>query len=105
MVKFVNDNDLQFADFDGCQFGLRSCNAGAEFKFLMKPWRFATNIPEVFDGFNGLFCPGTSPGHVHDITRGQNAKHSQGYTRELVTKLHRCIKDHVTGPNSWWTPS
>jgi hypothetical protein len=105
VVKFVNDNDLKFAEFDGCRFGLRSCNAGAEHMFLMKPWRFATNIPEVYSGFHGLFCQGCSPSHQHDVTRGQNARHSQGYSRELVTKLHHCVKEHFTGPNHWWTPS
>ena len=104
VLKFVYDNDLQFADFDGCRFGLRSCNAGEEHKFLMKPWRFATNILEVIDGFSQCFCPGVSLDHVHDVTRGKNAKHSQGYNKEIVVKLHHCIKNHVTGPNHWWTP-
>ena len=78
--RFCAENGLQKAHFDGCRFGLRSCIAGSESKYLMKPWTFATNLPEVFEVFNGMFCPGVSSEHVHDSTCGRNAKHSQGYT-------------------------
>ena len=100
--KFLKDNKMYKANFDGCYFGLRSCVKGSEHLYLRKPWCLATNLPEVLEGFTGLYCPGTGPDHIHDTTCGKNAKHSQGYTVEMVLKLHWCIKRHFEGPNCWW---
>ena len=100
--KFLRDNDLRRASFDGCHFGLRSIVKGSEDLFLNKPWSFATNITEVFDGFDGKLCPGKGPKHRHDTTCGINARHSQGYTNEMVDLLYRCLRDHVVN-SSWWT--
>ena len=101
--RFLRDNEMQKAHFDGCHFGLRSVIPGEEHLFLNKPWTFATNIQEIFDGFNGKLCPGRGPRHQHGTTCGANAKHSQGYSAEMVDLLHRCIKKHIQGCNSWWT--
>ena len=104
VVRFCAENELHKAHFDGCRFGLRSCIPGSESKYLMKPWTFATNLPEIFEIFDDMFCPGVSSEHVHDSTCGKNAKHSQGYTSEIVELIHRGVKRHFEGPNCWWVP-
>ena len=101
--KFLWENSLAKAYFDGCHFGLRSCVKGSESLFLRKPWCIATNLPEVHERFDGRMCPGTGPDHVHGVTCGKDAKHSQGYTRQMVVELHECIRDHFLGSNRWWT--
>ena len=100
--QFLRDNKMQKADFNGCRFGLRSIVKGSEDLFLPKPWTFATNIPEVYDGFHGMFCPGLGPNHQHDSTSGINTRYTQGYAPEMVDLLYACLKKHMEGCNSWW---
>ena len=102
--EFIKTEELQLANLDGCNFGLRSCIPGSEWKYLMKPWTMATNLPEVHARLNGRLCSGTGPNHVHDTTCGKNARHSQGYTTELVQEIHYGIRDYFMGPNCWWHP-
>ena len=59
--------NMHYSDFDGCQMGLHakpSPGEDVDKVFLKKPWRFATNLPEVLPEFN-LLCPGESPDHQH----------------------------------------
>ena len=105
VIQFISSNELRLAHFDGCFYGLRSCIPGSEAKYLNKPSTIATNLPEVHERFDGCMCPGIGPDHVHDVTCGKNAKHSQGYTSKMVENLHYCIKRHFEGPSCWWNPS
>ena len=56
-------NNLFYSDFDGCQYGLQPRFAETH-QYLMKPWRFATNIPDILPEFN-LLCPSENPNHTH----------------------------------------
>jgi hypothetical protein len=51
---------------------------------------------------DGRLCPGTSLDHVHGVTCGRNAKHSQYYTAELALVLHNAIAQHHQEGHSWW---
>jgi len=82
--RFLRKWKLTTAKFDGCAFGLRSCIEREKEKYLKKPWLVATNIPAVQHALDGRLCPGTSLDHVHGVTCGRNAKHSQYYTAELA---------------------
>ena len=91
VAQFIKKHGLALARFDGCAFGLRSCIKGEEDKFLKKPWMIATNIPQVEQSLDKRLCPGVSLNHVHGVTCGKNAKHSQQYTAQLATEIHHAI--------------
>ena len=102
VARFLRKYGLRLAKFDGCAFGLRSCITNETEKFLKKPWMVATNLPEVHRALDGKVCPGVSDEHVHGVTCGQNAKHSQYYTRELANVIHQAIADHhIVGAPFW----
>ena len=92
--KQIKRNNMVFSDFDGCQFGLKAVEPSTEF-YLRKPWRFASNIPEISPEFNGLYCPGETHNHQHAQTRGLNAFYSQYYTPYMTMVIHIAIYRHV----------
>ena len=94
MARFIKDQKLTLAKFDGCAYGLRSCMKGEEEKFLKKPWMIATNLPEVMAALDGRLCPGVGPSHEHGVTCNKNAKHSQHYTIQLAVEIHDAIAKH-----------
>ena len=94
VAQFIKRYGLALAKFDGCAFGLRSCIKGEEDRFLKKPWMIATNIPQVERSLDKRLCPGVGPDHVHGVTCGKNAKHSQQYTIQLATEIHHAIAEH-----------
>ena len=71
--------------------GLKSVKTGESKLFLRKPWRFASNIPEITDGFDGVKCFGIDDSHQHAQTRGANAIASQYYTPYMTTLMHVMI--------------
>jgi hypothetical protein len=103
--RFIRKHRLTTAEFDGCAFGLRSSIKREEGKYLKKPWRIVTNIPAIQEALAGRLCPGTSDTHVHAVTCGKDAKHSQYYTRSLARTIHDAIAKHHMSGSSWWRRS
>ena len=99
--KRLSQNSMIFADFDGCQFDLHSSRKGEDALFLKKPWRFATNIPQVHTLFNNHKCPGQSSDHVHGHTNGVNAIASQYYTPAIVLAIHLAIYQNYAEEYNW----
>ena len=94
--------NLFFSDFDGCQYNLQP-TGGASNVFLKKPWRFATNIPDVLPCFNQK-CTGVDEHHQHQQTRGQNAVDSQYYTPMMTRQIHQCIRSFFQNGGGNTTP-
>ena len=88
--RFMKKMNLFFSDFDGCQYDLQP-TGGSQCDFLKKPWRFATNIPNILPHFNRK-CTGVDEHHQHQPTRGKNAVNSQYYTPTMTRQIHYCIR-------------
>ena len=102
--KQLKRNNMVFSDFDGCQFGLKAVTP-SEDHYLRKPWRFASNSPEVSPEFNGNYCPGQTGGHQHASTRGPNAVHSQYHTPYVTLVIHITLYRHVRGGYNYNYPA
>ena len=89
--SFLNSMKMTAADFDGCRFGLKSIKRGESSKFLLKPWRLSTNLPDVRELFEERKCHGQGDDHVHARTNGKNAIHSQGYTPLMTMAIHAMV--------------
>ena len=87
--RLMKKMNLFFSDFDGCQYDLQPTRGDRD-TYLKKPWRFATNIPNVLPRFNQK-CPGVDESHRHQQTRGKDAIDSQYYTPKMTRIVHECI--------------
>ena len=81
--------NLSFADFDGCMFGMTSHKNKTP---IMKPWRIATNSPELHSAFNGRFCCGHKE---HAPCAGKDTKLTENYTDAMVTQIHSSWKRQI----------
>ena len=81
---------LKFVDFHGCMFGLKSVYNG---KLIMKPWRIATNSPELLKGFQGHLCCGHDE---HAPCAGKDTKLTENYTDSMVDLIHKCWKKQAS---------
>ena len=94
--------NLFFSDFDGCMYDLHP-TGGTSHDFLKKPWRFATNIPDILPRFNQK-CTGVDEYHQHQPTRGKNATDSQYYTPMITRQIHECIRSFFHNQEGNTTP-
>lgn len=64
-VKHVlRHSSVQIAEFDQCQFGLKSLQSKTPVK---KRTRIMTNSGHLMNALNGKFCPGD---HIHQVVSG-----------------------------------
>ena len=89
----LKELDLEYVDFHGCMLGLKSVVDG---KPILKPWRLATNCPNLIDKFRNLKCKGRKE---HRPCAGRDTKIHEGWQKILhhaVTCRRCCSKRQYT---------
>jgi hypothetical protein len=89
MSNFLQQNGFEFADFNGCMYGLVAKHGPAAGHPMHKPWRFAcwkSSLPSDLhvncSGYHNL---------RHTRCFGKNAKESQLYTHRTADLIHKSI--------------
>lgn len=70
--KLIKQLGLQRVHFNGCAVGLTDKDGAP----LAKPWKFATNCPDIIIAFQTLKC---SRNHRHGVTSDSDAKASESF--------------------------
>ena len=88
VVRFLSKHRLQFADFDGCMYGLRATGGRHDGDFIKKPWRVACTPNSSLPSFLNKKCDGT---HHHTPCQGSYTKKTQCYTPPIAKQVHRSL--------------
>ena len=92
MLNLIHRYDLEVVKFDGCALGLKSIVRSTLHAPIRKPWRIATNCPEIIRGFGNKIC---NKGHAHVPCDGENTKVSECYTPMYVKCLHDSFEQAI----------
>ncbi len=88
VMKLINDYGLRRVNFHGCALGVKSILPQTKGMPIKKPWTIFTNCDEIVKGFEGKLC---SKDHEHAECRGKDAKHTETYSSEFASILHRAF--------------
>ena len=88
VVKFLAKHNMQFADFDGCMYGLRATGGRGDGGLINKPWRVACTPNSSLPKF---LCKRCDRSHSHVHCAGNYTKKTQSYTAEVVQKVHQSL--------------
>ena len=89
--RFLVKHGFQYADFDGCMYGLVAESGPNKGKPINKPWRVAcvnSSLPDVLN----RKC---SREHTHVPCAGSLTKGPEGYTKEIVSIVHESFRKDV----------
>ena len=81
---------LELYDFDGCMYGIKSILPKSVGTPIRKPWRIATNNPDIGDAFSKK-CDGSHPRHA--ICEGGDTKQTENYSRKFADTFHRAFRE------------
>ena len=82
--------DMELYDFDGCMYGIKSILPKSLGTPIRKPWRLATNNPDIGLAFSRK-CDGSHPRHA--ICEGGDTKQTENYSRRFADTFHRAFRE------------
>ena len=88
--EFLARNDLHSVNMDGCAYGLVARYGSLKGQPIKKPWRIATNMPELRQRLSRR-CACTS---AHAPCEGRDTSETEAYTDEMAEQIHRAFRDH-----------
>jgi hypothetical protein len=89
VVSFLEKHLFEEVIVHGCAVGLASINTASLGKAILKPWRVVSNCPSILRMLDRQCCGG----HEHARCEGVDTKHSEGYTPEFASLVHRGFRD------------
>ena len=87
---FILRNRLNSVILDGCAFGLVAKHGSLKGFPIRKPWRVATNMPELRLRLDRR-CACTS---VHAPCEGRDTSETEAYTDTMAEQIHLAFRDH-----------
>ena len=91
VTRFLRQYELEFHDFDGCMYDLRSSALRTDGLLIKKPWRIASDIST----FTYLRRKCDHSPDEHTRCAGSDTKMSEGYTNSLAAEIHTCFAVHA----------
>jgi hypothetical protein len=89
MVRAAFELGIMYeAQVDGCSVGL----VNSEGKPIKKPWTFKATSPTIISHLQSCKCPRD---HEHAPCAGKETKRTEGYTDDLVRRLHAGFRDSI----------
>ena len=88
VVRFLAKHNFQFADFDGCMYGLKASGGRHDGMPINKPWRVACSPNSSLPKFLNLRCDRS---HTHTACQGSYTKKTQNYTPAIARQVHRSL--------------
>ena len=91
VMNLLTELGFQFADFDGCMYGLVARHGSGTSLPIRKPWRIAClniDLPRYLN----LRCDGR---HRHAPCASGNALFTQGYTPAIADLIRKCVAERA----------
>ena len=88
VYKFLKRRRFEFADFDGCMYGLTAVHGRDAGTPINKPWRVACSPNSSLPQMLNKRCDHS---HAHTRCAGRNTLMTQGYTDTICDIVHRSI--------------
>jgi len=89
--SFIRKFGLDTVTFHGCALGLTSIGTQTKGMPIKKPWKIASDCPEIIVDFRKQQCDGS---HVHARCQGADTPASESYTPKYAQVLHLAHRRH-----------
>jgi hypothetical protein len=86
--------------FDGCALGVVSHHGRDKGVPILKPWRVATDMPELVEALRHYKCPGPEEHPRHAPCVGADTAETGYYTDEMVDVIHDACKTYTRNHTS-----
>jgi hypothetical protein len=88
VLRILEKYGLEFYDFDGCMYDIRSQQPKSLGEPIRKPWRIATNSRDIGDAFSRKCSGHTS----HAPCEGRDTRHTESYSPLFASIFHQAFR-------------